>query len=148
MKSMMGAAAEWAVAVEVVDTGATSTVAGRSCRVFQTKLAGRVTSEMCMGDPSALELSAADRSTLMAALEWSKEMSARLAKGPLGRIGSATPLRGGLVPLRMTDIAQNGSRNSSELTAVSTAAIPAETFAVPAGYKEQKIELPRGRGGF
>jgi hypothetical protein len=148
MKDMMGnMGATEAGAVEIVNTGQKSTVAGRACTVYQAKVAKRIATETCLGDPSAIELSVADRATLMGSIAWLREVADRLTKGPLARFATATPFQDGLVPLRITDIAQNGTRSTSEFTGVSTAAIPAETFAVPAGYKEKKIELPRiGRG--
>jgi len=149
MKGMMGgASAQAGVAIEVTDTGESSTVAGRSCRIFRTKIGGRVTRETCMADPSVIELPAADRETLSACMTWSKEVSERLSKGMLAQFGNMSPFRSAMVPLRSTEIAADGSRSTSEFSGVSTASIPAETFAVPAGYKEQKIEIPRmGRGG-
>jgi len=142
--SGMGAAA----AIEIVDTGKTGTAAGRSCKIVQIKAMGRVTTENCLGESSAIEVPASDRATLTAAMGMFKDLADKLSKGPLGRIGGASPFQGGLVSLRSTTIAQDGSRNTSEFSGVVTAAIPAEAFAVPAGYKEQKIELPgRGRGG-
>jgi hypothetical protein len=149
MKGMMGgASAMTGAAVEVTDTGERSTVAGRPCRIFRTKIAGRVVRETCMGAAAAIELPSADRATLTACMAWSKELSERLTKGVLAQFGNASPFRGGMVPLRLTEIAADGSRSTSEFSGVSTASIPAETFAVPSGYKEQKIEIPRmGRGG-
>jgi hypothetical protein len=148
MKGMMGnMGAMEGGAVEIVSTGQKSTVAGRSCTVYQTRVAKRVATETCLADPSVIELSAADRATLMGSLAWLREMADRLTKGPLGRFATATPFRDGLVPLRVTDIAPNGTRSTSEFSGVSTTAIPADTFAAPSGYKERKIELPRmGRG--
>ena len=146
MKGMMGGAA--GAAIETVDTGKSGTAAGRPCRIFQTKAMGRTATESCVGDASAIEIPAADRATLVAAMGFFKDMADKLSKGPLGRIGGATPFQGGGVPLRSTTFAQDGSRNTSEFSGVVATTIPAEVFAVPAGYKEQKLEMPgRGRGG-
>lgn len=148
MKGMMGGAAAAGPAIEFADTGKTATVGGVTCRVFQGKAMGRVAAETCMGDPSAIQLPAADRATLVAAMAWYKELADKLTSGPLARVGSASPFRGGLVPLRSTTIGPDGSRSTSEFAGVTSAEMSADTFTVPAGYKEQKIELPgRGRGG-
>lgn len=144
MKGMMGGASG---AVEVVDTGKAGSVAGRSCQVFQTKTMGKLLGESCLADASAIELPASDRATVAAAMAWGKEIAEKLAKGPLAAIGSALPFRGGLVPLRSTTFASDGSRTTSEFIGVTNAATSAETFAVPPGYTEKKIELPKGRGG-
>ena len=68
MKGMMGGGA--AGSLEVVDTGQSATVAGKSCKVFQTKIMGKLTGENCMADPSAIDLPASDRATVGAAMAW------------------------------------------------------------------------------
>lgn len=149
MKGRMGGmAGGGAPAIEYVDTGKTATVAGQSCRIFQGKTMGRIATEMCMGEPSAIQLPAADRATLMSAMGFFKDLASKLNSGPMARLGNASPFMGGMVPLRSTTIGMDGSRNTSEFEGVTTAAISAETFAVPASYKETKMEMPgRGRGG-
>jgi hypothetical protein len=144
MKGMMGGAAG---SLEVVDTGKSATVAGKSCRIFETKTMGKVAGESCLADPSAIELPASDRATVVAAMAWGKEIGEKLLKGPLSAVGGALPFRGGLVPLRTKTIASDGSRTTSEFTGVTNTAASSESFAVPAGYTEKKIELPKGRGG-
>ena len=144
MKGLMGAGAG---SVEIVDTGQSGTVAGRSCRIFQTKVMGKVSNETCMADPSAIELPPSDRATVAAAMAWGKEIGDKLMKGPLASVGTALPFRGGLVPLRSTTLGADGSRSTSEFTGVTNTAASPESFAVPAGYTEKKIELPKGRGG-
>jgi len=121
---------------------------GKPCRIFRTTIKGRPTAETCMGDASAIELPAADRATLAAAMAWSKELTDALAKVPMIRLSDNNPFRAGLVALRATTIAADGTRRTSEFTGVTTGALAADLFAVPAGYKEQKIDIPRsGRGG-
>lgn len=143
MKSLMGVASG---SIEVADTGKSGTVAGRTCRIFHAKAMGKVASETCMADPSVIDLPASDRATVAAATEWAREIGEKLLKGPLSAVGSALPFRGGLVPLRSTTFGSDGSRTTSEFTGVTNAAAPSEAFAVPAGYTEKKIELPKGRG--
>lgn len=144
MKGLMGGAAG---SLEVSDTGKSATVAGKSCRIFETRTLGKVAGESCMADPSAIDLPASDRATVAAAMEWGREIGGQLLKGPLAAVGSALPFRGGLVPLRSTTIASDGSRTTSEFTGVTNTAAPSEAFAVPAGYAEKKIQLPKVRGG-
>ena len=144
MKGLMGAGAG---SVELVDTGQSGTVAGRSCRVFQTRMMGKLAGESCLADPSVIELPASDRATVAAAIAWGKEIGEKLMKGPLASVGTAVPFRGGLVPLRSTTVGSDGSRSTSEFTGVTNTAASPELFAVPAGYTEKKLELPKGRGG-
>ncbi len=126
-----------------VDTGEKAVVAGKSCRVFRTTLQGKTTAEYCMAEASAIEIPAADRATLVAAMAWSKELVDTLAKGPMGRFADSTPFRAGLVPLRSTTISSSGARMTSEFVGVTSAALPADLFVVPAGYKEVKIDSGR-----
>lgn len=125
------------------DTGQQETVAGRPCRVFRTTMQGRPSAESCMGDAAALDLSAADRETLAAAMAWSQKVTDTLAKVPMMRIGDVNPFRGSLIPLRSTTIDADGTRRTSVLSGVTHDAVPAETFAMPADYTEQKIQIPR-----
>ena len=96
-----------------------------------------------MGDAAALEIPAADRATLTAAMAWSKELTDALAKGPMAKLADASPFRAGMVPLRSTTVAANGTRRTSEFVGVTSGALPADLFAVPAGYKELKLEIPK-----
>jgi len=125
------------------DTGERATVAGKSCRIFRTTVQGKPTAEHCMAEVSAIDIPAADRATMAAAIAWSKEFTDALAKGPMGQLADATPFRAGMVPLRTTTISSSGERRTSEFAGVSTDALAADLFAVPAGYKEQKIEIPK-----
>ncbi len=135
----MGGAGMGGPAPVTEDTGERATVAGRSCRVFRTTLDGKTTAEHCMADASAIEIPAADRATMAAAMAWSKELTDALAKGPMARFGDSTPFRGGLVPLRTTTIGADGTRKTSEFVGVTAVALAADQFAVPAGYKEQPL---------
>jgi hypothetical protein len=141
-----GGAAEPAV---TADTGQTSTVAGKSCRIFKTTQGTKVTAEYCLADASAIDLSAADRATVVASMAWAKQLTETMSKSPLlGNIGSKTPFQAGLVPLRTTMIDASGARNTTEFVSVATATLPAELFKVPSDYKEQKLPaMGRGRGG-
>jgi hypothetical protein len=131
----------------MVETDERATVAGKACRIYHRKVGDRTTAEYCLADPSVLELPAADRATLTAAVAWSQELLDTLAKSPMGRMADATPFKNGLVPLRVTELS-GSTRRTSEFTGVSTAALPPGTFDVPKTYTEQKLEIPRiGRGG-
>lgn len=135
-------------AATTVDTGERATVAGKSCKIFRTTVQGKPTAEMCMADASTIDLPAADRATMTAAMAWSKELTDALASGPMARFADSSPFRAGMFPVRSTIIAADGSRKTSEFVGVSNAAIAADMFTVPATYKEQKLNMGgRGRGG-
>lgn len=128
--------------VEVVETGQSGTVAGHNCSVYQTRMSGKAVSETCMGSLSALAaLSAADRAVLDGAFAMMQELAEGLAQGPMAQMIDLSTFQSGMIPLRMTDI-ENGRRASSEFTGIDTSALPADTFTVPAGYREEKLEMP------
>ena len=145
MAGRMGGRGGGAV-VDFQPTGAASNVGGRPCKVYQMSIAGKLQSESCLAEAASIDIPAADRATMQAAMAWSKELTDSLAKTPLGSMGNSVPFKNGMIPVRSTTFASDGSRNTSELAAVSTASVSADTFAVPADYKEQP--LPKiGRGG-
>jgi len=147
MAGRMGGAGAGA-AVAMTPTGESATVAGKSCKIYNTTVGGKLVAESCLGEPSAIDLSAADRATMQAAMAWAKELTDSLAKTPFGRIGDSMPFKTGGIPLRSTKIASNGARSTSEFTGVNNGAVAADTFTVPAGYKEEKLGMGgRGRGG-
>ncbi|HEX5070137.1 MAG TPA: hypothetical protein VFV78_07960 [Vicinamibacterales bacterium] len=104
-----------------------------------------------MADPAVLDIPAADRATMTAAMAFSKEFTDMLAKSPMfGQLANTQPFRAGLMPIRQTTIAADGTRKTSELLGVTTSALPADTFAIPSGFKEEKLQMSgrgRGRGG-
>jgi hypothetical protein len=145
MAGRMGGAG---AAVNFAPTGKTETIAGKQCQVYTTTVAGRAIAESCLADLSAITVPAADRATMVAAVAWAKDLMESFTKIPmLGNMANSVPFRGGMVPLRTTTIESNGTRNTSEFAGVSNAAVSADTFTVPAGYKEQKVNMGRGRGG-
>ncbi len=57
------------------------------------------------------------------------------------------PFKSGRVALRSTEITK-GERNTSEFVRVTTDALPADLFTVPATYKESKNDGDLGRRVF
>ena len=140
MGGLMGGGAP----VTTVNTGKTSKVAGLTCRIHHTVSGGKPIAEFCYGDLAAIQMPAADRATLQATMKMGKDMFDRLASGPLAQFAKATPFGTDGVPLRATEFGADGSRKSSEFVGVTSAAIPADSFAVPAGYKEQPLPMIGG----
>jgi hypothetical protein len=128
--------------VKVENTGRSDTVAGHDCTIYRTQIQGTVATESCMGDAAALdELPAGDRATLDAAMAMTREMVESLASGPLGQFADMAPFKDGMFPLRITEI-EGGVRSTSEYAGIDTSALPADAFAIPAGFKETKLEMP------
>jgi hypothetical protein len=146
-EAAMGGMAGGAGKVATANTGRTAQVAGHTCRVFHTTMAGKPIAEVCYGDLAAIQMPAADRATVQAAMKMGKDMFDRLASGPMAQFAKAAPFATDGVPLRTTEFAADGSRRTSEFAGVTTGPIPAESFAVPAGYKEQQLPMMGGRGG-
>ena len=130
--------------VTTANTGRTSKVAGHSCRVYHTVAAGKPIAEICYGDLAAIQMPASDRATVQAAMKMGKEMFDRLASGPLAQFAKAAPFAADGVPLRATEFAGDGSRKTSEFVGVTTAPLPADAFAAPAGYTETKMPMIGG----
>jgi len=128
--------------VQVVETGQRGNVAGHACSVYQTRMDGKAINESCMGSLSALDaLSSADRNVLDGAFTMMQELAEGLAQGPMAQMIDLSTFQSGMIPLRMTNI-ENGRRASSEFSGIDTSALPADNFAVPAGYREEKLEMP------
>lgn len=146
MRGMMGGAVPGMggeTLVKVEDTGRRDTVAGYGCTIYRTQVSGQVVNEQCMGSASVLnELPAADRATLERAMSMTARMLEELSSGPLAQFADLSPFKAGMVPLRVTDI-ERGRRSTSEFTGIDTASLDAGLFAIPAGYREQKLEIPK-----
>ncbi|MFB9067735.1 DUF4412 domain-containing protein [Pseudofulvimonas gallinarii] len=129
--------------VKVEDTGRRDSVAGHSCTIYRTRMSGQVINEQCMGDTSVLDgLSPADRATLDRALAATSRMMEELSNGPLAQFADLSPFKAGMVPLRVTDL-EGGRRSTSEFAGIENANLDAGLFAVPSGYREQKLEMPK-----
>jgi hypothetical protein len=129
--------------VRIVDTGQRDRVAGHACTIYRTEVQGSTVSEACMGPASVLDgLSAAERRVLDGVMAMTRELMDSLARGPLASIAEMTPFRDDQIPLRVTEF-DEGRRGTSEFAGISRESLPAELFEIPAGYREQKIEMPR-----
>lgn len=96
-----------------------------------------------MGSTAVLDgLSKADRRTLDSALAMSTELAESMSQGPLGNMVDLGPFKAGLFPLRVTDI-EGGRRATSEFTGIKSESPWPDLFATPAGYSEEKIEMPK-----
>jgi hypothetical protein len=138
MKAMMGGGA----LVSVVNTGRKDTVGGRPCTVSETKMQGQTVAESCDAPYSALRLPEADLAVVAKASQMFKELTDAVASSPIGKMISQVGIRSDVFPLRSTLI-QGTQRTTSELVSIENAALPADLFTTPAGYKEQKMDLPK-----
>jgi len=128
--------------LQVRQTEQRETVAGHACTVYQTRKQGSLVSEACMAPASVLDgLSTAGRLTLDSAMAMTTQMAETLSQGPLRNLVDLGPFKGGLFPLRITEI-DGSHRASSEFAAITAISLPPELFATPAGYREKKLEIP------
>lgn len=140
MKSMMGGGG---ALITVVNTGRKDTVGGRPCTVSETKMQGQTVGETCDAPFSALRLPEADLAVVVKASQMFKALTDQLTASPvIGRMVSQVGIRADVFPLRTTTV-QGTQRTTSELASVDNAALPADLFVAPAGYKEQKMDLPK-----
>jgi hypothetical protein len=127
---------------QVLQTAQRETVAGHACTIYQTRKQGSVVSEACMAPASALDgLSTAGRRTLDSALAMTTQMAETISRGPLGNLVDLGPFKGGLFPLRITEI-DGSHRATSEFEGITAVSLPAELFVTPTGYREKKLEIP------
>lgn len=143
MQGMMGGAMPGGDnAIKMDATGRNDTVAGYRCQIYQTRMGGDLVNETCMGDVALFdELSAADRQTLEQALAMTQRLTETLSSGPLGQMVDMSTFHAGMLPLRVSDY-DGGKRSTAEFSGIDDAPLPADLFAVPAGYKQQKLEVP------
>jgi hypothetical protein len=131
-----------AAKVSINPTGQNDTVAGHPCVIYRTQMQGETVNETCMGAVDAFdELPASDARTLHGAMAMTQRIAESLAKGPLARYVNVGSFQPGMLPLRVTDF-DGGKRSTSEFAGIDDAPLPADLFAVPSGYTEQKLEMP------
>ena len=131
-----------AAAVSVNPTGRNDTVAGHPCVIYRTQMKGETINETCMGAVDAFDgLPSQDRRTLESAMAMTQRIAESLAKGPLAGMVDLSTFQPGMLPLRVTDF-DGGKRSTSEFAGIDDAPLPADLFTVPAGYTEQKLEMP------
>jgi hypothetical protein len=122
-------------ALETRRTGGSSTIGGVRCEGMEVLLDGTRTNELCVADPEKLGLSAADFATLRILFEFMQSLSdiALSMGGPFAAEMSAEmlPVVDG-VPVQVKNL-QDGSVITLE--SVSTDALSADLFQVPAGYQ-------------
>lgn len=117
-----------------------ATIAGRPCVRHQTFLEKDLVGETCVASLDQLKIPAADAAILKAAYSLSAESIGRIEKAmpQLFANMSASSLQASGLALRQTTI-RDGVRHTSEVVRISHDVLPADAFAIPDGYKEQKF---------
>ncbi|MDW8480187.1 MAG: DUF4412 domain-containing protein [Xanthomonadales bacterium] len=141
MSELMGGALGGKPIVAMSRTGATERVAGIACAVHRIEALGRLVAETCLAPLSELPwLGAAERGVLDAVQRMQRRLLERFSEGPFARALAMSPLVEEGFPLAQTD--HSGGRPArTEFAGVSRESLPAEHFAVPAGYAEERFEL-------
>lgn len=118
------------------DSGRSSQVGGRRCRIWQTLVNGRLETEQCLVARSSLGLPAEDSRTLDAFVGFTERMAATM--GPLGGMVAELKNLRDQFPVQTTEFAGK-RRLVRELAVQSHARLPAARFEIPAGYQRQEL---------
>ncbi len=147
MESMMpgGASQQSAAAEDMIDvsfTGEFDKVADIRCEIVETRVDGRLESELCIADPEEINLSSAEQATLNALgsfaehmLDTMKENAGNLFPDSLASGSIVKVLETG-IPIRMVE--QNGT-DSSELKSVSHEGIDQALTSIPSQYQQKRF---------
>jgi hypothetical protein len=126
-------------AVKAVATGKSDTVDGVGCDVVNVTLDGKPLGEACV-TKAGLALDEADRATLNAMFDDMSKMASSVTGGTAEAGKKFAALDG--IPLRWRD-ADTGRETLTRLDA--KASVEAAAFEIPAGYSEQKLQIPNFR---
>lgn len=136
MKKMMGGMAN-VVEPTVKRSGKTLTVAGYRCQIVEYVVGETFASELCVVSPGDIKIPPADYDTLLGMQRTLAQLTRDLLKG-FATPPDANRLEG--LPVRMH---AKGEPSAEVLKAIRHDAVPADTFALPAGYTEEKIAPPQ-----
>lgn len=133
-------AAKSAPPVTTRDTGRNETVNGYSCRIWEVSINDRKESDFCVAAPTAVP----GGTDVYKAMQQMGEIAKRFTQD-LGAMGIAQGAWSELqkingVPVLMRDYDESGKLDSeTRLTSAKTQSVPASSFDVPAGFKENKL---------
>lgn len=133
-KSATGASAM--PAIKAAPTGRSDTVDGVTCDVVNVTVDGKPYGEACV-TKAGLALDEDDRATLKAMFDDMGKMASSVTGGTAAAGKKFAALDG--IPLRWHD-AQTGRETRTRLDTGAT--VEASAFEIPAGYSEQKLEIP------
>ncbi len=140
MEKMMGGMANTGktmMQMKVDRTGKTLHKGGYDCQQVFVSVGNLSRSEMCVVDPNALDLPAADRKTLNALQARMKKFAESISKSFGGSFAFDFGSLGGIPVYMKPDSEQSGE----VLKDVSHSAIDDEVFDIPKGYREKKLDV-------
>lgn len=117
-------------------TGRRDKAAGHDCRIVEWRMGDLAHQEYCVVQPGELGLPAADLATLKAMSAFVRSMTEQMS-GSMGAFPDSDEIGG--YPVRTVDKKTGSVRL---LKSLKTGAVDARKFQIPAGYREQKIEMP------
>ena len=144
MSGMTGQQAGAAAHTEYRRTARTEAAAGVACKVWEGYAAGKKTEEVCIAAASAIP----GGNELLAGMKQLGERIARMTQSmgfsgnAMQQVWSALNTLGGL-PIIQRDYEGGRVRSTSTLKAVRSEAVPASSFAPPAGYRARPMDLPQ-----
>jgi hypothetical protein len=126
--------------VTVKDLGTRETVAGHGCKDVQVLVNNQLRATDCVVDsPASLGIPAADLKTLQAMRAGMQKLMSRM--GPMGQGMAATLSSGFAIKTTKQSYRNLGVETETDtLKSVSTGAVDAGLFAIPAGYSQTTMQ--------
>lgn len=148
-EELMGGPPPAAADVRVRETGGRAEVAGVPCREMEVLRGEERVAELCGAEPSAAGLPPEAFAVVRDAAAFAEESIGGLApggvrQGGLDLLQSARDLD--VLPMRVRAYEDGRLQAESEVREVVREALPADTFALPEGYRPMFAVQVRGRG--
>lgn len=124
--------------VSYAPSGASLSVDGHACTVYRVDVGNQHASDVCLADIGAAGISAADQATVRKAFDALRDMAKAASAGLLAS-SSLNQIPAGKFPVQITRYENGKVVETAQLKAISTAALDAHDFKVPAGYAEREM---------
>jgi hypothetical protein len=121
----------------VTRTGKRDNVGGKSCEIVDWKMGEMAAMEFCVVGVNQLGIPASDIQTIKAMTAFVRSMTQQMGGGAIGAMPDPDELGG--YPIRTVD---KKTKRTQILKSVTQSADRSK-FSIPAGYREQKIEIPK-----
>lgn len=127
--------------IEYKKTGSASKAGQWDCSTVDVVIDGAKSSELCVADPSAFKLTAADTGVMSDFISFIKELTDMMPIPELQGMHSEGDVGG--LPVKITVLKNDVASEVSLMSSITKENIADSFFAIPAGYKEEKIMMGR-----